>query len=67
MALRCLDLSKFTEGSEVQVQEFTSDLLKALSETGFVKIVGHGMREQEVRQVFDWVCLMNVCLCLKEP
>ena len=65
MALRCLDLSNFTKGSEPQIQGFASDLLKALSETGFVKIVGHGIHEQEIRQVFEWVGLMDACPCLR--
>ncbi|MEM9886794.1 MAG: 2-oxoglutarate and iron-dependent oxygenase domain-containing protein [Bacteroidota bacterium] len=43
-----VDLSKFTEGSKADRQEFVEELGKAFQDTGFVGIVNHGVPKQLV-------------------
>jgi isopenicillin N synthase-like dioxygenase len=63
MALLTLDLSRFTDGSELERQQLASDLLASLSQHGFVKLVNHGIPDEAVSKLFDWVrvkCLSTV-------
>jgi isopenicillin N synthase-like dioxygenase len=55
MALPTLDLSRFTDGSELERQKLASDLLASLSQHGFVKLVNHGIPDETVSKLFDWV------------
>ncbi|KAI1299864.1 hypothetical protein F5Y03DRAFT_364978 [Xylaria venustula] len=49
-----LDLSHFTTGSEEQRRNFADGLLAGLIDTGFVKIVNHGLEREKLDEVFSW-------------
>lgn len=57
MTLPTLDLSQFTDGSALERYQLASDLLASLSQHGFVKLVNHGISDEAVVKLFDWVCL----------
>lgn len=50
-----LDLSHFTAGSEQQRRQFADGLLAGLIDTGFVKIINHGLEKKKLDEVFAWV------------
>lgn len=60
MDLPVLDLSSFAEGSSSQSQQFASELLQSLQNSGFVKIVGHGIEEWKVKKLFAWVSRIHL-------
>ena len=60
MASPVLDLSSFVEGNSSQRQQFASELLKGLKRHGFVKIVGHGIKDSEVKTLFEWVSRTHI-------
>ncbi|KAL9006071.1 MAG: hypothetical protein Q9188_001198 [Gyalolechia gomerana] len=55
MALATLDLSLFTNGHHDAREAFAADLREELSRHGFVKIVGHGLSNEDIGEVFEWV------------
>lgn len=55
MTLPTLDLSLFTSGNASQQMQLVLDLLDSLSRHGFVKLVNHGISDQTVTQLFEWV------------
>ena len=55
MTLPTLDLSLYTHGNALQRQELASRLLDSLSEHGFVKLVGHGVSDERIGELFRWV------------
>ena len=57
MPLATLDLSLFTAGRHDIQEAFTADLRRELTRHGFVKIVGHGLSNEDINQVFAWVSL----------
>ena len=61
MALPKLDLSLYTHGDEHQRQELASQLLKSLQDHGFVKLVGHGIDNDRVAELFKWVRSSHIC------
>lgn len=50
-----LDFSLFLGGTEHQRQEFCDQLLHAFSQLGFAKLVNHGIKEDVVQDLFEWV------------
>ncbi|KAI4279899.1 MAG: hypothetical protein L6R38_004885 [Xanthoria sp. 2 TBL-2021] len=54
MALATLDLSLFTNGNHNTREAFAADLRKELSRHGFVKIVCHGLSDEDIGEVFEW-------------
>ncbi|KAL8873407.1 MAG: hypothetical protein Q9198_007029 [Flavoplaca austrocitrina] len=54
MALATLDLSLFTSGRHDTQEAFAADLRRELTRHGFVKIVGHGLSNGDINQVFAW-------------
>lgn len=60
MALASLDLSHFINGSHETREAFASNLRKELSRHGFVKVVGHGISDENIEKVFKWVSLVAV-------
>lgn len=62
MALPTLDLSLFTNGHHDAREAFAADLREELSRHGFVKIVGHGLSNEDIGEVFEWVSLRWVRL-----
>ena len=56
MTLPTLDLSLFTRGNASQQAQLASDLLQSLSRHGFVKLVNHGISDEAVADLFEWVC-----------
>lgn len=55
MNMTTLDLSLSTNGSNSDRQRFASQLLGSLSQRGFVKLVGHGISEEAIAKLFEWV------------
>ena len=55
MTLPTLDLSLSTHGNASERQELASRLLDSLSEHGFVKLVGHGVSDERIGELFRWV------------
>ncbi|KAI1272091.1 hypothetical protein F5Y07DRAFT_310961 [Xylaria sp. FL0933] len=49
-----LDLSHFTRGNEQQRRQFADGLLAGLIDTGFVKIINHGLDKERLDEVFTW-------------
>ncbi|TGJ87367.1 hypothetical protein E0Z10_g1409 [Xylaria hypoxylon] len=49
-----LDLSYFTVGTEQQRRQFADGLLAGLIDTGFVKIINHGLDREKLDEVFTW-------------
>lgn len=50
-----LDLSAYTCGSVAQQEAFAQALLRELTQFGFVKLVHHGLSDEDVGALFDWV------------
>lgn len=50
-----LDMSLFF-GTEEQKRHFCDELLRVLKLRGGVKIVNHGIPDEDVHQLFDMVC-----------
>ncbi|KAI1750362.1 hypothetical protein F4782DRAFT_509445 [Xylaria castorea] len=49
-----LDLSHFTAGNDQQRRQFADGLLAGLIDTGFVKIINHGLEKDKLDEVFSW-------------
>jgi isopenicillin N synthase-like dioxygenase len=54
MAVRTLDFARFY-GSDEEQQTFAQELLEGFSESGFVKIVNHGVSLEDLAHLFAWV------------
>ncbi|KAG8630953.1 hypothetical protein KVT40_000093 [Elsinoe batatas] len=52
--LPCLDCSMFANGSSSARWEFAATLRASLERFGFVKLVGHGVSECLVGELFEW-------------
>lgn len=62
MSLTPLDLSLFTHGSPAERKRLASALCRDLAQTGFVKLVNHGVEDAMVEELFDWVrCPFDRC------
>ena len=60
MAIReipVVDYSLFCEGDDEQRQRVGAELLQAFSNSGFVKIINHGITEEKIKDLFEWVCM----------
>lgn len=55
MALASLDLSLFSNGNHESREGFAAELRRELTQHGFVKIVGHGLSDKDIKEVFEWV------------
>ena len=60
MAIPTLDLSLFTNGHDWERQQLAADLLESFTRHGFVKLVNHGVSDQEVSKLFESVCLDSI-------
>lgn len=67
MSLPVVDLSLFTKGNDKDREQIASELVDGFSQHGFAKIIGHGIREAEVANVFEWVRLKAIRVPLKTP
>ncbi|KAL8649434.1 MAG: hypothetical protein Q9226_005579 [Calogaya cf. arnoldii] len=54
MALKTLDLSLFINGRHETRKTFAADLKEELTRHGFVKVVGHGLSNEDIERVFEW-------------
>ncbi len=50
-----LDFSRFMDGDRKEQHKFCRDLVGCLTNIGFVKLINHGISDDELREVFDWV------------
>ncbi|TQS32450.1 hypothetical protein Golomagni_07229 [Golovinomyces magnicellulatus] len=48
-----LDFSKFLKGGELDKAEFCQDLVDSLCNVGFVKLINHGIQDDELAHIFD--------------
>ena len=55
MVLPTLNFLLYTHGDASQSQELAARLLDSLSEHGFVKLVGHGISDEKIDELFKWV------------
>jgi isopenicillin N synthase-like dioxygenase len=51
----CLDFSLFLNGTEEEKQSLCGGLLKGFKEFGFVKLMNHGISDESIQILFDWV------------
>ncbi|KAI0910964.1 hypothetical protein F4823DRAFT_588262 [Ustulina deusta] len=49
-----LDLSHFTRGDKLQRQQFADGLLAGLIDTGFAKVINHGLDRKKLDEMFRW-------------
>lgn len=61
MTLPTLDLSLYMHGNASERQKLASRLLDSLSEHGFVKLVGHGVSDERIDELFQWVSRSRRC------
>ncbi|RAH69292.1 isopenicillin N synthase family dioxygenase [Aspergillus aculeatinus CBS 121060] len=54
MSGQSLDLSAYTRGCVAQQEAFAQALLRELTQFGFVKLVHHGLSDEDVGALFDW-------------
>lgn len=55
MAAPTIDLSLFTQGNASQRQKLAGQLRDTLSSYGYMKLVGHGIPDWAVAEMFEWV------------
>ena len=55
MDIPTLDASTFSSGSDAQRAKFAADLVDIFSRQRFVKLVNHGVNDDIIRELFDWV------------
>lgn len=60
MILPTLDLSRFTRGNDQERQQLAKDLCASLLQHGFVKLVNHGVPDEAVLKLFEWVCIKPI-------
>lgn len=53
--VRTLDISCFLNGNCAARSEVAKELVDCLGSVGFVKLKNHGVRDREIRRVFDFV------------
>lgn len=53
--IQTLDFSRFIHGSPFEQRYFGTELVEALSTVGFVKFTNHGISQEQVSGVFQWV------------
>jgi isopenicillin N synthase-like dioxygenase len=57
-----LDLSHYLHGSPTKRKQFAMGLTESLKAHGFAKVVNHGLSEDHIQQLFQWVTPPNVTL-----
>ena len=55
MALKTLNLSLFRGEKDAERRGFAADLRREFVQHGFVKIIGHGISEEDIEEAFAWV------------
>lgn len=55
-----LDFGKFLHGNEQEQKELCRKLVEAFRNEGFVKLRNHGVSNERVSGVFEWVSV-NLC------
>lgn len=55
MTTPALDLSLFISGDSLQRKQLASDLFGSLSRQGYVRLVNHGISDDLVTKLFNWV------------
>ena len=55
MSIPSVDLASFTQGSEEERNAFVSELGKAYEEVGFVAVKNHGIPEQLIDELYQYV------------
>lgn len=54
-SVRTLDFARFTSGDNRDQSEFAHDLVDSFISKGFVKLINHGIQDEEIRRLFDFV------------
>ena len=55
MGLPTLDSLRFRQGTLSERRSFANELLQSCSQYGFVKIINHGIPDEKVSELFEWV------------
>ena len=53
--LPIFDYAKYDKGIVTERLEFANDLVESFKKYGFVKIVNHGITDEHVQRIFEWV------------
>lgn len=59
MDVKTLDFSLFSNENPHEQQIFAKELVRTLSQLGFVKLVNHGIPESMLHEAFEWVCSLR--------
>lgn len=59
--VRTLDFSHFLHGDNEHRHQFGKELIDALGRVGFVKIINHGIGDDDICQMFDFVRQFQIC------
>lgn len=67
--LKTLDFSKFLHGSDDERTELAYELVNSFKQHGFAKLINHGVDDDQVSELFQWVMLISktavyYCICL---
>lgn len=54
--LSTLDFAQYRHGAPSERIEFAKQLIESFQNYGFVKITNHGIPDERIRQLFDFVC-----------
>ena len=54
-SIPCLDFSLFLTGTEEEKQSLCKVLLKGFKDFGFVKLMKHGISDDSIQELFNWV------------
>ena len=57
--LPVLNYAKYAQGIVTERLKFANDLVESFKKYGFVKIVNHGISDEQVQQIFEWVGLYD--------
>lgn len=55
MSIPVVDLSKFTQGTKEEREAFVAELGKAYEEVGFVAVKNHGIPEEKINDLYNYV------------
>src|ERR1700761_3122323 len=56
--LNTLDFSKFISGTELERAELAKELVESFKQHGFAKLINHGVKDEQVSELFKWVSLI---------
>jgi len=58
--VKTLDFGQFLNGDPTSQRQFCEEIVNALCSVGFVKLINHGISDEEVDEAFEWVSFENL-------